>query len=235
MKMFLSEESVLRHNKRNRPLPSSKNPHFQNEDKCTTFLVKMSLMWYRGPGELANGVFASRLTWIVTWNGACLARYAWGEYATWNCRALYGRFFKLSGKKMDKLRLWSNKNKNDFPSNCRINTYLINLVWLISLKGRNRAYRTGWTNLQRALWWKNAWRTHGMNLLHCIEKCYALLIILYFISSITSVRFLSACFYFFVSLVWSSSDQVIKVKWCCFYWKAQWKPYNYWSLAGIFA
>ena len=138
-------------------------------------------------------------------------------------------------KKMDKLRLWSNKNKNDFPSNCRINTYLINLVWLISLKGRNRAYRTGWTNLQRALWWKNAWRTHGMNLLHCIEKCYSLLIILYFISSITSVRFLSACFYFFVSLVWSSSDQVIKVKWCCFYWKAQWKPYNYWSLAGIFA
>ena len=138
-------------------------------------------------------------------------------------------------KKMDKLRLWSNKNKNDFPFNCRINTYLINLVWLICLKGRNRAYRTGWTNLQRALWWKNAWRTHGMNLLHCIEKCYALLIILYFISSITSVRFLSACFYFFVSLVWSSSDQVIKVKWCCFYWKAQWKPYNYWSLAGIFA
>ena len=26
----------------NRPLPSSKNPHFQNEAKCTTFLVKMS-------------------------------------------------------------------------------------------------------------------------------------------------------------------------------------------------
>ena len=26
----------------NRPLPSSKNPHFQNEATCTTFLVKMS-------------------------------------------------------------------------------------------------------------------------------------------------------------------------------------------------
>ena len=26
----------------NRPLPSSKNPHFQNEARCTTFLVKMS-------------------------------------------------------------------------------------------------------------------------------------------------------------------------------------------------
>ena len=29
----------------NRPLPSSKNPHFQNEAKCTTFLVKMSFIW----------------------------------------------------------------------------------------------------------------------------------------------------------------------------------------------
>ena len=28
----------------NRPLPSSKNPHFQNEVTCTTFLVKMSII-----------------------------------------------------------------------------------------------------------------------------------------------------------------------------------------------
>ena len=27
---------------KNRPLSSSKNPHFQNEAKCTTFLVTMS-------------------------------------------------------------------------------------------------------------------------------------------------------------------------------------------------
>ena len=27
-----------------RPLPSSKNPHFQNEAKCITFLVKMSVI-----------------------------------------------------------------------------------------------------------------------------------------------------------------------------------------------
>ena len=31
----------------NRPLPSSKNPHFQNEVKCTTFLVKMSFVCMR--------------------------------------------------------------------------------------------------------------------------------------------------------------------------------------------
>ena len=31
----------------NRPLPSSKNPHFQNEAKCTTFLVKMSFTYMR--------------------------------------------------------------------------------------------------------------------------------------------------------------------------------------------
>ena len=32
---------------RYRLLPSSKNPHFQNEAKCTTFLVKMSFICMR--------------------------------------------------------------------------------------------------------------------------------------------------------------------------------------------
>ena len=31
----------------NRPLPSSKNPHFQNEARGTTFLVKMSFICMR--------------------------------------------------------------------------------------------------------------------------------------------------------------------------------------------
>ena len=31
----------------NRPRPSSKNPHFENEAKCTTFLVKMSFICMR--------------------------------------------------------------------------------------------------------------------------------------------------------------------------------------------
>ena len=31
----------------NRPLPSSKNPHFQNEARCTTFLVKMRFICMR--------------------------------------------------------------------------------------------------------------------------------------------------------------------------------------------
>ena len=31
----------------NRPLPSSKNPHFQNEARCTTFFVKMSFICMR--------------------------------------------------------------------------------------------------------------------------------------------------------------------------------------------
>ena len=31
----------------NRPLPASKNPHFQNEAKCTTFVVKMSVICMR--------------------------------------------------------------------------------------------------------------------------------------------------------------------------------------------
>ena len=33
--------------KTNRLLPSSENPHFQNEAKCTTFLVKMSFICMR--------------------------------------------------------------------------------------------------------------------------------------------------------------------------------------------
>ena len=55
-------------------LRSSKTPHFQNEAKCTTFLMKMSFtcmaiktislsnaehltsFWYRGPGELENAL-----------------------------------------------------------------------------------------------------------------------------------------------------------------------------------
>ena len=31
----------------NRSPPSSKNPHFQNEEKCTTFLVEMSFICIR--------------------------------------------------------------------------------------------------------------------------------------------------------------------------------------------
>ena len=31
----------------NRPLPNSKNPHFQNEPRCTTFLAKMSFICMR--------------------------------------------------------------------------------------------------------------------------------------------------------------------------------------------
>ena len=58
----------------NGPLPSFKNPHFQNEARCTTFLWKWVLFawewkmisiskaehlpsfWNRGPGELGNGL-----------------------------------------------------------------------------------------------------------------------------------------------------------------------------------
>ena len=36
--------------KLNRPLPSSKNPHFQNKARCTTFLVKMSFICMRPGG-----------------------------------------------------------------------------------------------------------------------------------------------------------------------------------------
>ena len=70
---FISPGSDYSHPKRNRPLSISKNPDFQNEARCTTFLVKMSFIcmrmmisiakaehlpsfWNRGQGELGNGL-----------------------------------------------------------------------------------------------------------------------------------------------------------------------------------
>ena len=34
-------------NRHNKPPPSFKNPHFQNEAKCTTFLAKISFIYMR--------------------------------------------------------------------------------------------------------------------------------------------------------------------------------------------
>ena len=38
----------------NRPLPSSKNPHFENEARCTTFLVKMSFYLHENGKWFSN-------------------------------------------------------------------------------------------------------------------------------------------------------------------------------------
>ena len=85
---------VPRWNTVNRPLPSSKNPRFQNEARCTTFLVKMSdrkmisiskaehlpSFWNRGPGELGNGLLALDL--ISSFKPElCLFRYLFSAKA----------------------------------------------------------------------------------------------------------------------------------------------------------
>ena len=44
---FFSEREGYFLTKKIRPLQSSKNPHFQNEARCTTFLVKMSFISMR--------------------------------------------------------------------------------------------------------------------------------------------------------------------------------------------
>ena len=83
---------VPRWNTVNRPLPSSKNPFFQNEDRCATFLVKMGFICMRmknnfhikgwaptlvlkwRPGELGNGFLALDL--ISSFKPElCLSRY----------------------------------------------------------------------------------------------------------------------------------------------------------------
>ena len=53
----------------NRPLPTSKNPHFQNEAKCTTFLVKMSFICVRMNTHFHIKGWAANLVLIQTPGG----------------------------------------------------------------------------------------------------------------------------------------------------------------------
>ena len=46
----------------NRPLQSSKNPHFQNETKCSAFLVKMSFICVRMKNPLEKSFPDKRLS-----------------------------------------------------------------------------------------------------------------------------------------------------------------------------
>ena len=54
---------------KNRPFPSSKNPHFQNEAKCTTFLVKMSFICIRMKNHFHVKGWALNLVLIETPGG----------------------------------------------------------------------------------------------------------------------------------------------------------------------
>ena len=47
-----------------RPLPSSRNPHFQTEAKCTAFLVKMSFVWMRMKNHIHIKGRVLNLVWI---------------------------------------------------------------------------------------------------------------------------------------------------------------------------
>ena len=53
----------------NRPLPSSKNPHFQDEARCTTFPVKMSFICMRMKNDLHIKGWASTLVLKQTHGG----------------------------------------------------------------------------------------------------------------------------------------------------------------------
>ena len=90
--VIILKQLVLTINRRflfNRPLPSSKNPHFQKEARCTNFLVKMSFIcirmtemisiskaehlpsfWNRGPGELGSGLLNKYPTRVPTRNSS---------------------------------------------------------------------------------------------------------------------------------------------------------------------
>ena len=53
----------------NRPLPSSINPHFQNEANCATFLVKMSLIYMRMKNHFHIKGWALNLVFIKRFRG----------------------------------------------------------------------------------------------------------------------------------------------------------------------
>ena len=140
----------------------------------------MSLIWYRGLGELGNSLLLSVLPGSLLKMAPASPAMHERKYATWNGRALYVRFFNWF--------VW------------RDETELIGQdgqIYKGRFDERMPDVPTVWTSF------------------HCIEKWYGLLIILYFISGKTSIRFLSASFYFFVRLIWSSLGHVIKEKWCC--------------------
>ena len=93
----------------NRPLPSSKNPHFQNEAKCTTFLVKMSFICMRMKnhfnikGWTLNLVLIQRLGGTREWpirkhiSNIQPARLAEGIWCTKCHSSLPNIYFRLSG------------------------------------------------------------------------------------------------------------------------------------------
>ena len=80
LRKTITQRNFLSLKQNNRPLTSSENPHFQNEARCTTILVKMNFICMRmkndfhikgwaptfvlkqRPGELGNGLFG-RLPW----------------------------------------------------------------------------------------------------------------------------------------------------------------------------
>ena len=67
---------------RNRRPPSSKNPHFQNEARCTTFLVKMSFIWMRMKNDFhikgwtPTLVLKQRPERTRKWPIACVVKFA---------------------------------------------------------------------------------------------------------------------------------------------------------------
>ena len=60
----------------NRPLLSSKNPHFQNQVKCTTFLVKMSFICMRMKNHFHVKGQAPEVSFIRPWGNSEMAYYS---------------------------------------------------------------------------------------------------------------------------------------------------------------
>ena len=124
----------------NRPLPSSKNPHFQSEAKCTenefylhesewkiisiSKAEHLTSSWYRGLGELGNGLLT-----IGMWTRAILgnrASYAHASIPVSICLTLALTNSKLLKEKRERVPshfLW-----DPGPTNLKISRQKVDFV-----------------------------------------------------------------------------------------------------------
>ena len=134
--LLLVEEHSLCH--QNRPLSSSKNPHFQNEARCTTFLVKMSFICMRIKEGFHITGWAPTLVWNRSqgelWNG--LLESCWEEYV-WQCNG--GKFWRHNWWKncWDLVLKWGGfKEQNDpHPSTISFRSAWGVYIWMLGLNG----------------------------------------------------------------------------------------------------
>ena len=88
-RISIGPSSLLVYKVANRPLPNSKNPHFQNEAKHTTFLVKMSFICLRMKNHFHIKGWVLNLVFIQRPRGNSEMAYSQWSHGTNTLRLLF--------------------------------------------------------------------------------------------------------------------------------------------------